>query len=236
MTMTSQQRAPRPRPQHLIAVIGNSPGVGKSTLCRSLAGWFKESGATVEHFQEADVLTHPAFRPVAEEFGPGIHSVRPETLVSATAAYVTGARTAGTDYLVTDALLPFIPSLVAWGHDEPAITRVLKDLATAVHPTHVTVLYLQDDPATALHRAIDREGPDWEDWYVARLAGSPGTRSVRDLASAAAHLRDESTLTHRLLAATPWTVIPVDVTTRNAAETARHTRTRLTTTLNLNTP
>ncbi|WP_241777763.1 hypothetical protein [Streptomyces sp. CT34] len=233
--MTSQQQ-PAPRPQHLIAVTGNSPGVGKSTLCRSLVGWLRGSGATVEHFEEADILTHPAFRPVADEFGAGAHSVRPQTLVSATAAYVTGTRTAGTDYLVTDALLPFIPSLVAWGHDEPAIARVLQDLATAVQPTRITVLHLQDDPTTALRRAIDREGPAWEDWYIARLAGSPGTRSVHDLASAAAHLRDESTLTHRLLAATPWTVIPIDVTTRDSAATARHARQRLTTALNLTAP
>ncbi|MEW1655874.1 hypothetical protein [Streptomyces sp. NPDC093707] len=70
---------------HLISVIGNSPGVGKSTLCRSLAAWLGESGATVEHFAEADILTHPAFRPVAEEFAAGAHGVRPETLVAATA-------------------------------------------------------------------------------------------------------------------------------------------------------
>ncbi|MFE7312696.1 hypothetical protein ACFU7T_06230 [Streptomyces sp. NPDC057555] len=218
---------------HLISVIGNSPGVGKSTLCRSLATWLGESGATVEHFAEADILTHPAFRPVAEEFAAGAHSVRPETLVAATRTYVTEARAAGTDFLVTDALLPFIPSLVAWGHDEPALTRFLQDLVAAVHPTEVTVVYVQDDPTTALRRAIDREGPAWEDWYVARLADSPGTATVHDLDSAAAHLRAETALTHRLLATTPWHVLPVDTTTRTAPETATHTRTELTKLLNL---
>lgn len=86
------------------------------------------------------------------------------------------------------------------------------------------MVYVQDDPATALQRAVDREGPDWENWYVAKLAASPGTRSVHDLPSAAAHLRDEAALTHRLLAATPWKVLPVDVAGLDPHQTARHVR------------
>ncbi|QEV56943.1 hypothetical protein CP981_20520 [Streptomyces platensis] len=210
-----------------MAVVGNSPGVGKSTLCRALADWLRSTGATVDHFEEADILTRPAFRAVAEEFADGAHSVRPETLVAATRAYVTESRAAGTDVLVTDALLPFIPSLMAWGHDEPAITGVLRELATAVDPARVTVVYLHDDPATALRRAVDREGAAWETWYIAKLAASPGTRSVHDLPSAAAHLHHEATLTRRLLATTPWNVLPVDLTDRDAHQTAEHVRRHL---------
>ncbi|MER0481433.1 hypothetical protein ABR737_24365 [Streptomyces sp. Edi2] len=202
--------------RHLIAVIGNSPGVGKSTLCHSLAAWLRDAGATVDHFQEADILTRPAFRRVAEEFADGNNSVHPETLIESTRTCLAESRTAGIDVLVTDALLPFIPSLVAWGHDEPAIAGVLHELTTAVEPTQVTVVYLHDDPSTALHRAITREGPDWEHWYLTKLAASPGTRSVHDLASAAAHLRHETTLTQRLLATTPWTVLTVDVANLDA--------------------
>ncbi|WP_336047668.1 hypothetical protein [Streptomyces sp. CA2R101] len=219
--------------QHLIAVIGNSPGVGKSTLCRHLAAWLKDTGATVDHFPEADILTRPAFRPVAEEFADGNNSVRPETLIESTRAYLAESRAAGIDVLVTDALLPFIPSLVAWGHDEPSITQVLHELTTAVEPTQVTVIYLYDDPSTALHRALTREGPAWADWYVTKLASSPGTRSVHDLTSAATHLRHETALTHRLLATTPWHVLPVDVAPLNASQTATHTRHHLTDLLNL---
>ncbi|MFK0296881.1 hypothetical protein ACIQU6_41310 [Streptomyces sp. NPDC090442] len=221
------------RRPHLISVIGNSPGVGKSTLCRSLATWLTETGSTVEHFAEADILTHPAFRPVAEEFAAAPHTVRPETLIAATRTYVTDARAAGTDFLVTDALLPFIPSLVAWGHDEPALARFLEDLVAAVHPTDVTVVHVQDDPAAALRRAIDREGPAWEDWYLTKLANSPGTSTVHDLDSAAAHLRTETALTHRLLATTPWNLLPIHTTNRTAPQTFAHTRTHLTPLLGL---
>ncbi|KOG74491.1 hypothetical protein ADK38_40180 [Streptomyces varsoviensis] len=201
-----------------MSVIGSSPGVGKSTLCGALARQYRDAGARVDHFEEADILTRPAFAPVADEFAGGTGSVRPETLVEAVRTYVSQARAEGVDVLVTDALIPFVPSLVAWGHEEAAISAVVRDLVTAVEPTPVTVVYLRDDPDVGLRRALEREGPEWADWYVGRLAGSPGTRSVTSLAAAAEHLRREAELTLRLLAATPWTVVAVDVAGRSAAE------------------
>ncbi len=203
---------------NLITVIGSSPGVGKSTLCGALANRLRGAGTSVDHFQEADILTRPAFAAVADEFAGGAGSVRPETLVKAVRTYVSQARADGVDVLVTDALIPFVPSLVAWGHDERTISEVVRDLVAAVEPTRVTVVYLRDDPDAALRRAIDREGPEWADWFVGRLAGSPGTRSVDSLEAAAEHLRREAELTLRVLAATPWTVVTVDVAGRDAAE------------------
>lgn len=217
----------------MISVIGSSPGVGKSTLCRALADWLSRLGASVDHFEEADVLARPAFRPVAEEFAGGAGAVRPGTLVECTRAYVDQSLAAGRDCLVTDALLPFVPSLVAWGHDESTLVQVMKDLTGAVEPADVTVVYVHDDPATALRRAVEREGADWEDWYVGKLASSPGTRSVHDLPSAAAHLRFEAELTRRLLALTPWRVLTVDAGTLDAQESFAHVRRRLTELLRL---
>ncbi|MFJ8859513.1 hypothetical protein ACIRD8_13860 [Streptomyces sp. NPDC102451] len=212
---------------HLISVIGSSPGVGKSTLCRAVCEWLTGAGASVDHFEEPDILTRPAFRPVAEEFADGAGSVRPATLVACTRAYVAESTGAGRDCLVTDALLPFIPSLVAWGHDEEVLVQVMDELTRAVEPAEVTVVYVHDDPGTALRRAIEREGDAWGDWYVRKLAGSPGTRAVHDLASAADHLRREAELTRRLLARSPWRVLTVDVGTLDAHEAADRTRSRL---------
>ncbi|CAL9643760.1 hypothetical protein [Streptomyces sp. enrichment culture] len=212
---------------HLISVIGSSPGVGKSTLCRALAGWLSATGASVDHFAEEDILTREEFRPVAEEFADGSAAVRPETLTAAMRAYVAASTAAGRDYLVTDALLPFIPSLVAWGHDERALCSFVDRLSRVLGPVPVTVVYVHDDPATALRRAVAREGAGWEDWYLRKLAGSPGTRSVRDLPSAAAHLRTEAELTRRLLARTPWHVVTVDVSTLDAEQTFASARDRL---------
>lgn len=212
--------------EHLIAVVGSSPGVGKSTLCGALARWIGGTGATVDHFKEEDVLTRAAFRAVAEEFAGGTGSVRPRTLVEATRSYVEQARADGVHVLVTDALIPFVPSLVAWGHDETEIAQVARDLEEAVEPTRVSVVFLRDTPEAALRRAIEREGPEWMDWYVGKLRRSPGTRTVDDLASAADHLRRESELTLRLLAATRWNVLVVEVGDRDAAQTEQYVRER----------
>ncbi|MFJ8753277.1 hypothetical protein ACIREO_28680 [Streptomyces sp. NPDC102441] len=212
---------------HLISVIGSSPGVGKSTLCRSVVEWLTDTGVSVDHFEEADILTRPAFRPVADEFADGARSVRPSILVSCTRAYVAESLRAGRDHLVTDSLLPFIPSLVAWGHEEGTLVRVMSELTRAVDPAQVTVVYVHGDPEAALRRAVEREGEAWGDWYVRKLAGSPGTRGVHDLASAAEHLRYEAELTRRLLAQSSWQLLTVDVGTLDAQEAAFRTRRRL---------
>lgn len=65
------------------------------------------------------------------------------------------------------------------------------------------------------------------DWYVRKLAASPGTRGVHDLPSAAVHLRFEAALTRRLLARTPWHVLHVDAGTLNAQEAYAHTQAHL---------
>ncbi|WP_326796874.1 hypothetical protein OG946_16595 [Streptomyces sp. NBC_01808] len=211
----------------LVSVIGNSPGVGKSTLCRALAAALREDGAVVDHFEEADILVREAFRPVAEEFADGTGAVRPGTLVACVRAYVAEAAAAGTGVLVTDALLPFVPSLVAWGHDEDAVAGVAEDLVRAVAPAEVTVVYVHDDPGAALRRAVAREGAGWAEWYVAKLGSSPGTRHVGDLDSAAAHLRAETELTRRVLARTPWRTVPVDTGELDAEAAFAYARAQL---------
>jgi hypothetical protein len=212
---------------HWIAVMGNSPGVGKSTLCAALANWLRDAGAVVDHFEEAEILTRAQFRGVAEEFADGAGVVHPRTLVAATRSYVEHARGSGVDVLVTDALIPFVPSLVAWGHDEPAIAEIIRDLERAVEPTRVSVVYLRDDPGVALRRAIDREGPAWAEWYIGKLGRLPGTRSVVDLASAVEHLRREADVTLRLLAASRWDVVIADAGAADAEQTAQYVRERL---------
>lgn len=45
----------------------------------------------------------------------------------------------------------------------------MEELERAVAPAEVTVVYVHDDPATALRRAVEREDAGWEDWYVRTL-------------------------------------------------------------------
>ena len=182
-----------------VAVLGAAPGVGKSTLCGGLAAALP--GLRVDHFREEEILTRPAFAEVAAEFRTG-GPVRLETLLAATAAYVAGS--AAVDVVIADALFPYLPSLRAWGYPLPVIERFVAALSAVVSPV---VLYLDGDPALALDRAVAREGPDWADWLVSKLAAYPDS-GVHDLTTAAAHLARERDLTALLLADWDVHVLP----------------------------
>jgi len=184
-----------------VAVLGAAPGVGKSTLCDRLAAALADRGLSVDHFREEEILSRPAYAPVAAEFrASGV--VRPETLLAATAEYVA---TATGDVAVTDALFPYLPSLRAWGHLPEQITGFLVELARIVRPV---LLYVDGDPLAALPRAAAREqDAGWLDWHVGKLAAAPGS-GVRDVPTAAAYLRAERDLTLRLLADWDLHVLP----------------------------
>ncbi|WP_152360880.1 hypothetical protein [Microlunatus speluncae] len=210
----------------LISVIG-SPGVGKSTLSRALVERYATDGFVVDHFAEEQILTRPAFADVAAEFDGGAGSVRPETLVEATRGYLRQAERDGVDLLITDALLPFIPSLWAWGHDEDEITEIVLELARAAQPTEVIIIVLIDDPLTTLLRAAERESPEWLAWYIGKLHAAPGTTHVVDLETAAEHLRQEVELTRRVLRRSGWPVIELDAADRSPADLASIAHARL---------
>jgi thymidylate kinase len=209
---------------HVVAVMGSGPGVGKSTLCRALVGELQGRGLTVDHFEESEILTRLAFESVARQFGDGTGTVRPEAIVQAMGTFLEGADADGFDVVVTDALLPFIPSLVAWGHDEHAMAAFIGDLQAVMARRAVTAVYLRDEPEVALRRAIEREEPGWSDWYVQKLHALRGTSGVHDLKSAADHLLTEMALTDRLLERTSWTVLKVDVGGRTAEQTWQSVR------------
>ena len=206
----------------MFAVAGTSPGIGKSSLCAAVAREERVRGRSVDHFDEGAILTRPAFRAVAGEFAGGKSRVRPRTLVDGLAAYVNDVRAAGIDLVVADALIPFIPSLVAWGHDEREITAIVADVAAVLAAVDVQLVYLRGDPAKALARAVEREGPDWASWYVAKIGSWLGAGLVQDLASAADHLRRETDLVLRVLSTTGWPTLVVDVDGRTADDVRRH--------------
>ena len=184
-----------------VAVVGATPGVGKSTLCVRLAAALEERGLAVDHFREEEILTRPAYRCVAAEFSSsGV--VPPEVLIEATAAYVAGTTA---DVVIADALFPYLPSLRVWGHKPEQISGFLAELHQVIRPV---LLYLDGDPLTALPRAAARDSdPNWLAWYLDKLAVAPGS-GVRDLPTAAAYLRAERDLSLRLLAGWDLHVLP----------------------------
>lgn len=187
----------------LICVAGSAPGIGKSTLCEHIAAWAVSRGQDMHQFHEEDILTCAAFAPVARQFR-AIGRVAPRTIVDCTAAWVGSI--ADADVIVADALLPYTASLLAWGHSEPEVRDFLARLVAVLAPWDVVVVYLVGDPALALPRAAEREGPGWLEGYLSKLAG----RGVTDLASGCAYLRRESELTRRLLLDTGWRLVTVD--------------------------
>lgn len=184
----------------ILAVTGVSPGIGKSTLCAALAARYESRGKRVDHFREEEILSRREFAELATEFHE-TRRVRPETILAAMREFADSF--SETDVVIADALLPFVPSLNAWGHSEAEMAEFLDKLSAVLASHRTVVIYLDGDPETALPRAIAREEPGWLDGVVAKLAD----RGVTDRKSARTYLRNERGLTLRLLQDLPWRIV-----------------------------
>ncbi len=178
----------------LIAVWGVAPGVGKSTLCGGLARRPAEAGLRVDHFREEEILARPQFAAVAGAFRT-TGAVGPETLIAATAEFVDSVRAGGDDVVIADALVPFVPTLLAMGHGEDTIDAFMTDLTTVLAPVSPVMVFLDGDAGAALSRAVGREGEQWLDRYVGKLTRYEVRPPVTDLASAVTYLRREREVT-----------------------------------------
>jgi hypothetical protein len=212
----------------LISVLGGSPGIGKSTLCTALAAHLRGTGATVDHFEEADLFQRPAFAAVAADF-TNTGTVAPDVLVDAAITYLRDAADAGVDVIVADALMPYVPSLLAFGHTEADIGDIVAGLAARMIDVETLAVFLDGDPATALRRAADRESdPGWLDWYgdkLTRYALVPVPPTLADLCT---YLVRERDVTLRVLESTSWHLLVVpDVTELSAVEVLAYVRKRV---------
>ncbi len=194
----------------LVAVVGASPGIGKSRLCASLVDWLNDAGLAVDHFAEEHILDRPAFAAVATEFA-NTGRVSPTVLVDATARYLADTAAAGIAVVVMDSLIPFVPSLLAFGHTEHDIASIVDDLATRIAAIPTVTIFLDGDAATALPRAAAREGNDWLAWYTDKLArygllADPGP----DLTAVCQYLSHERATTLQILRRQPWHLVVID--------------------------
>lgn len=190
----------------LIGVVGSSPGIGKSTLCRGLRAHFEAAGLRVDHFAEEDILSAPEFAAVAAEFTDTGY-VAPETFLACSASYVS--RVERFDVAIADSLLPYLPSLLAFGHSRDELAAFLAELAVIVQPLDPVLVYLDGDPSAALRRAVAREGPDWLGWFVDKLARYRVSPTVDSAETAAAYLVHERETSLALLRAGGWRVLVV---------------------------
>ncbi|MFF7471335.1 hypothetical protein [Streptomyces sp. NPDC008092] len=193
----------------LISVWGASPGMGKSTLCGGLARRLSGAGLRVDHFREEEILTRPQFAAVAEAFRT-TGTVGTGTLIAATAEFVDSVLAGGDDVVVADALVPFVPTLLAMGHDEETVDAFLTGLTEVLAPVSPVMVFLDGNAASALSRAAGREGEQWLDRYVGKLAGYGVSPPVTDVASAVTYLARERAVTLGAVARHGWDLVVVE--------------------------
>lgn len=205
----------------LIAVWGASPGIGKSTLCAGLSEWLSRTGLRVDHFQEEEIMTRPQYAEVASHF-TATGEVERDALLSATARFADSVLAAGTDVVVADALMPYVPSLLAMRHSEQAIAAFMADLADILAPLRPVMIFLDGDPAAALSRATAREEPGWLEWYIGKLARYQVRPEVHDSASAADYLRRERAVTLSVVSRQDWGLILIENATELTPDEVLH--------------
>lgn len=220
-------REPADQPAILIAVWGAAPGVGKSTVSTGLARWLAEAGRHVDHFAEEDLFTRPQFAAVAAHFR-STGTVEPGMLLAAASRFASSVLARHVDVVVADALVPFVPSLLAVGCTDQQIREFVADLTAELAPIQPVLLFLDGDPATALARADSREGGGWLAWYLGKLGRYGLIPESGELASAAIYLERERNVTLNATKQAGWRVITIDGATEiPTAAVLRHAQDRL---------
>ena len=185
----------------LITVWGVAPGVGTSTLCAGLAEWLTDAGLQTDFFREGE-READAFEAAG--------AVGLDTLLAASADFVDSMLESGDDVVVTDALMPFVPSLLALGHGDEALEEFMTELDDVLAPVEPVLVYLDGDVDAALARVVEREGPEWMDSYVDKLARYGVTPKVTDAGSAVEYLRRERAVTLGVARRPGWRLVRVE--------------------------
>ena len=194
----------------LVLINGAVPGLGKSTLATHLTGRLRESGRDVELFQEEEILDRPEFTAVIQEWRT-TNRVADGTLLAATSEYLAWCRHRSANVYVLDALLPFLPSLLAWGRSDAQVAEFFRQLAELMPGFEVLHIQLEGAVRSSLNRAREREGAAWLDSLVAKVGSYEDEgRKTSDLESVVAYFDSATRRSHELLAMAPWPVCFVD--------------------------
>lgn len=194
----------------LILINGAVPGLGKSTLAQGLAGRLRDSGLDVELFQEQEILDRVEFAAVIEEWR-STNRAASGTLLAGTSKYLEWSRRRSAKVDVFDSLLPFLPSLLAWGRSDAQIAEFFRQLARLMHGFDVHHVQLEGNARRSLNRAREREGGAWLEQLVTKVRnyGDEGS-NASDLESLIKYFESATTRSHELLATAPWSVCFVD--------------------------
>lgn len=192
-----------------VLVTGASPGLGKSTLARRLGDRLAARHPEVVVFPEAMIGDCPAFADVLASFRATGTASR-AALVDATQRFA-GTYRDGRAIVVQDMLLPYVPSLLAWGFSDAEIAEVFAEIDAACVGIRLVQLHLDGSPARSVPRAVEREDPSWLDWMLTKVSRYADVASpVTDLPSLVAYFEGARRRTRRLLARAPWPVTVLD--------------------------
>lgn len=120
--------------------------------------------------------------------------------------------------MIADALVPFVPSLLATGCSDQEIRQFIAELTTELAPLDLALVYLDGDAAAALARAAAREDLGWLQWYTCKLARYKLIPEPGELASAVTYLERERAVTLGAARHAGWRVIVVERATELSAD------------------
>jgi hypothetical protein len=112
--------------------------------------------------------------------------------------------------VIADALMPFVPTLLAMGHGEEMIDAFMTDLTEVLARVRPVMVFLDGDAEFALSRAATREGEQWLDQYVGKLASYEVSPPVADVASAVTYLRHERAVTLGAVRRKGWALVVIE--------------------------
>jgi hypothetical protein len=200
----------------LILITGSGPGLGKSSLARGLSASFAANGQSTLLFREEEISSHPAFSALWEEFGT-TGEVQLNVLLGSAAGFLHEMETSSYDIVVLDALLAYLPSLLAWGHSDLEIRQFFGRVAELLVSFEVIEIHLQGDLGAGLRRAAEREGGDWLDRFVTKVSSFQGAPIISSADDALSYWDALAARGERLLQTAPWSVEFVDTDGGEAA-------------------
>jgi hypothetical protein len=192
-----------------VLVTGASPGLGKSSLAEALVVTLRTAGRPARLFREGDITSERDFSAVMNEL-QSTGEVQLDTLLAAADAFLTSARAGSSDVLVHDALFPYLPSLLAWGYADDDIAAFFVRLATLFDGFDVIELHLVGDVRKGLAGAAEREGGDWLDRHLAKVAQYRPRQQITTNEDVAVYYDAGAARSRTLLAAAPWRTVFID--------------------------
>jgi hypothetical protein len=192
-------------------VTGAAPGLGKSTMARCLGDRIDLKEREVVVFPEELIAERHEFADVMSSFRSRGTASGAE-LVEATRRLAATYREGPPAIVVQDMLLPYLPSLFAWGFSDAEIADLFAEIAAACSGIQLVQVHLDGSAALSVPRAVRREEPLWLEWEIEKVSRyADATSPMTDLASLVEYFEGARRRTHKLLAQAPWPVVVVDV-------------------------